>query len=93
MFGCRYLRFSRSTSDNELIARRKIALLEGKKDVDRKTLDSYINPDSDPYHAMLEEIRKEMHFTTLHYHRLDDMIDALDIDPECLCTYCWNGRE
>ena len=42
---------------------------------------------------MMEEIRKEMHFTTLHYNRIDDMIEAVNIDPDCLCTYCWTGKE
>ena len=43
--------------------------------------------------AMLEEIRKELNFSSLHYHRLDDMIEAIGIQPCKLCTYCWNGRE
>ena len=42
---------------------------------------------------MLIRILKEMNFTTLRYHRLDDMIESVGIDPECLCTYCWNGEE
>ena len=93
VFGCKYLSFSRSTSENELIARRKIALLEGTKELSRERLDAYTDPDSDEYHAMMEEIRKEMHFTTLHYNRLDDLKDALEIDSDCLCTYCWDGKE
>jgi amidophosphoribosyltransferase len=52
-----------------------------------------MDPDSEEYAAMLEEIRKELNFSSLHYHRLDDMIEAIGI-PSCkLCTYCWNGRE
>ena len=93
VFGCRYLNFSRSTSEEELIARRKIELLEGTADVPYETLEIYTDPDSDQYHAMMEEIRKEMHFTTLHYHRIDDMIDSLGIDASDICTYCWTGRE
>ena len=42
---------------------------------------------------VMEEIRKEMHFTTLHYNRIDDMIESLKLDPDCLCTYCWTGKE
>ena len=42
---------------------------------------------------MLEEIRKELNFTSLHFHRLDDMLESVEIDPSCLCTYCWNGQE
>ena len=93
IFGCRYLNFSRSTSEKELIARRKIALLEGTADVPYQTLEKYTDPDSDHYHAMLEEIRKEMQFTSLHYNRIDDMLEAVNIDPDSLCTYCWTGRE
>jgi amidophosphoribosyltransferase len=42
---------------------------------------------------MLEEIRKELNFTSLHYHRLDDMVEAIPIEPCKLCTYCWSGKE
>lgn len=93
VYACRFLNFSRSTSEDELIARRKIYELEGTTDVSASVLQTYTDPDSDPYHAMMEEIRKEMHFTTLHYHRLDDMLEALAINPDDLCTYCWDGRE
>jgi amidophosphoribosyltransferase len=93
VFGCKYLNFSRSNSESELITRRKIGELEGTTNPDQAILDEYVDPDSDRYHAMLEKIRSELNFTSLHYHRLDDMIDALDIDPSKLCTYCWNGRE
>ena len=40
-----------------------------------------------------EEIRKELNFTSLHYHRLDDMLDAIGLDSDQLCTYCWSGKE
>ena len=93
VFGCKFLSFSRSTSENELIARRKITLLEGTRQVSPEKLNAYTDPDYEEYHAMMEEIRKEMHFTTLHYNRLDDLKDAVEIDPECLCTYCWDGKE
>ena len=92
VYGCRYLNFSRSNSESELITRRKIGELEGTTNPDQAILDEYVDPDSDRYHAMLEKIRSELNFTSLHYHRLDDMIDALDIDPSKLCTYCWNGN-
>ena len=42
---------------------------------------------------MLEEIRKQLNFTSLRYHRLDDMLESIGIDPDKLCTYCWNGKE
>ena len=93
VFGCKYLNFSRSDSEKELITRRKMEYLEGTSKFSDKMLEKYTDPDSDEYHAMLEEIRKELNFTSLHYHRLDDMIEAVGIEPCKLCTYCWSGRE
>ena len=92
LFGCKYINFSRSTSEMELIARRVIAKEEGEN-VERSILTDYANPDSDRYHKMLDEINKEMGFTSLRYNRLDDMLEAVGIDKENLCTYCWDGRE
>ena len=93
VFGCKYLNFSRSDSEKELITRRKMEELEGTANFTDQTLERYTDPDSDEYHAMLEEIRKELNFTSLHYHRLDDMIGTVGISPCKLCTYCWSGRE
>ena len=93
VFGCKYLNFSRSDSEKELITRRKIEQLEGTPNFTQEMLEKYTDPDSDEYHAMLEEIRKELNFTSLHYHRLDDMIETINIEPCKLCTYCWSGRE
>lgn len=93
VFGCKYLNFSRSSSEKELITRRIIEELEGTSEPDMDILKQYLDPDSDRYHEMLERIRCQLNFTSLHYHRLDDMIEALDIEPCKLCTYCWNGRE
>ena len=92
LFGCKYINFSRSTSEMELIARRVIAKEEGDN-VERSILTDYANPDSDRYHKMLEEINKQMGFTSLRYNRLDDMLEAVGIDKDNLCTYCWDGRE
>ncbi|MBQ9606928.1 MAG: amidophosphoribosyltransferase, partial [Lachnospiraceae bacterium] len=64
MFGCKYINFSRSTSELELIARRVVNKEEGQ-DVERAILDDYANPDSDRYKRMIEEIRKQLGFTTL----------------------------
>ena len=92
LFGCKYLNFSRSTSEMELITRRVILTLEGK-DPDKATLDEYSHPDSEKYRKMVDEICKELHFTSLRYHRLDDMIEAIGLPEDKVCTYCWNGRE
>lgn len=92
LYGCKYLNFSRSTSEMDLITRRVIEKLEGG-DVTDEVLEKYTDPDSEEYAAMLEEIRKELNFTSLRYHRLDDMIESVGLDPCKLCTYCWNGKE
>ena len=91
LYGCKYLNFSRSTSDMDLIARRTIAKFEGE--VAPKNLDRYADPDSPEYARMVEDIRQQLKFTTLKYQRLDDMMAATGVSPCKLCTYCWNGRE
>ena len=92
MFGCPYLNFSRSTSELDLITRRIIRDREGD-DVSREVLNSYTDPDSANYKEMIEEIRKRLGFTTLRYHRLDDLVKSIGISPCKLCTYCWSGRK
>jgi len=92
LFGCKYLNFSRSNSDMDLIARRVIAAKEGD-DVDHSLLLDYANPNSERYEFMLDEIRKQLNFTTLRYHRLDDLIESIGLDPDSVCTFCWSGRE
>lgn len=92
VFGCKYLNFSRSTSEMELITRRVIKELEGGEP-DEKTLKEYTNPDSEKYQKMVDKICEILHFTSLRYHRLDDMIESVGIGADKLCTYCWNGEE
>ena len=89
----KYLNFSRSKSDLELMSRRTIAELEGTEDVDWDILKEYCNPDTERYQKMVDCICQKMNFTSLRYNRLDDMLAAVGIDPENLCTYCWNGEE
>ena len=91
LFGCRYLNFSRSNSDLDLITRRKIQAAEG--DNGPEILEEYCNPKSQRYLRMQQEIGTELKCTTLQYQRLDDMIEAIGL-PSCkLCTYCWNGKK
>ncbi len=92
LYGCKYLNFSRSSSEMDLIARRVIEKLENGHVTD-EILQEYADPESDKYEQMLEEIRRQLNFTTLRYNRLDDMIESTGLDPEKLCTYCWNGKE
>ena len=91
LYGCKYLNFSRSTSEMDLITRRVIRDMEGEgRHVD---LDAYADPESERYQTMVENIGKQLNFTSLRYNRLDDMIDSVGIDRCKLCTYCWHGKE
>ncbi len=91
MFGCKYLNFSRSKSEMDLIARRVLKEMEQEgREIDLK---AYVNPDTVEYKEMVGRIGKQLNFTTLRYHRLDDMIASVGIDREKLCTYCWDGHE
>lgn len=91
VYGCKFINFSRSSSEMDLITRRVIKQLEG--DNAENVLEEYTNPESERYDNMIEEIRKQLNFTSLRYHRLDDMIESVGIDRSKLCTYCWDGRE
>ncbi len=91
LYGCKYLNFSRSTSEMELITRQVIKEME--TDNKYPDLSVYADPESIQYGDMLEKIREKLNFTSLHYNRLDDMMDAVGIDKCKLCTYCWDGRE
>lgn len=91
LYGCKYLNFSRSSSEMDLITRRVIQKREGENA--EAVLQDYADPDSKNYNEMVEEIRKQLNFTTLRFHRLDDMIESIGLEPCKLCTYCWNGKE
>lgn len=92
MYGCKYINFSRSTSDMDLITRRVIRDKEGEN-VSIEVLEEYANPDSEKYHQMIDEIRTKLGFTSLSFNRLDDMVKAIGIEKERLCTYCFDGKE
>ncbi len=92
IFGCKYLNFSRSKSEMELITRVVIREFEGD-DVSEETLLEYADYNSEKYEKMVKRIGEKLNFTSLRYHRLDDMIEAVGIDPDKLCTYCWSGKE
>ena len=93
LYPCKYLNFTRSTSALDLITRRVIANLEGTTDISDDVVQEYVNPDSPKYKAMIEEIRKEMNFDSLQYHRIDDLVESIGLDECKLCTYCFNGKE
>lgn len=99
MFGCKYLNFSRSSSEMDLITRRVIKEMEqcGGQACDMRgdkiDLKAYVDPDTEEYREMVGRMERQLNFTTLRFQRLDDMIDSVGIDRCKLCTYCWDGRE
>jgi amidophosphoribosyltransferase len=90
VFGCKYLNFSRSRSELDLATRTAIRELEGDEN---KNLDKYADPDTPEYAAMIENIRKRLHLTSLKFQKLPDLVDAIGLPKEKLCTYCWDGCE
>lgn len=88
--GCKFLNFSQSRSELDLAARKAINKLE---DTDDKNLEEYSNADSEKYKAMVEKIREGLKLTTLRYQRLEDLVQAIGLPKERLCTYCWDGSE
>ena len=92
VYGCKYLNFSRSKSDMDLITRKVIQKLEGP-DVSDEILQEYTDPSSEKYEIMVEEIRKELNFTSLKFNRLDDLLASIPLEPCKVCTYCFNGKK
>lgn len=92
LYGCKYLNFSRSKSEMELITRQMIRKREGEE-CPQEVLDEYANPCSCKYAQLIEDIRKQQNFTSLRFHRLDDLLESIGIEPCKVCTYCFNGKE
>jgi len=90
VYGCKYLNFSRSRSELDLATRQAIKKLEGDEST---ALDEYSNPNTERYHCMVEYIGKQLNFTSLKYQNLYDMLNAIGLPHEKICTYCWNGKE
>lgn len=95
MYGCKFLNFSRSVSDLELITRRVIRDLEGIEadEISSELLAEYADGSTDKHKAMVDEIRKRLKFDSLRFQDLEDTIEAIGVDKCKLCTYCWDGRE
>lgn len=92
LYGCKYLNFSRSKSEMELIARRMIKKREGEH-CPQEVMDEYASPCSARYAQLVEDLRREQDFTTLRFHRLDDLLESIGIEPCKVCTYCFNGKK
>ena len=93
LYGCKYLNFSRSKSELDLITRRVILRREGSEEAAKEKLHLYANPETPEYKGMVEDICKELNFTSLAFQRIDDMIESVGLDKSKLCTYCWTGKE
>ncbi len=90
VYGCKFLNFSRSKSELDLAARKAIKELEGSEN---EHLDVYARPDTDKYAAMIERIEQSLRLTSLKYQHLDDLVTAIGLPKEKLCTFCWDGAE
>ncbi len=90
MYGCRYLNFSRNTSDNDLIARRVIHELEGPEG--DKHIDEYCDASTERGKALRNAICKKLNFASLEYQSIAGLIEAIGLPEDCVCTYCWNGK-
>ena len=91
MYSCKYLNFSRSNSDMELLARRTVQELEG--DEGQEHLEEYADASTERGQCLLSTICKEMGFDSLGYQSLDGLLEAIGIDRDKICTYCWTGKE
>jgi amidophosphoribosyltransferase len=90
VYSCKFLNFSRSRSELDLAGRKAIHQIEGTGD---KFPDEYTDPDSGKHAAMVERIRERLTLTSLKYQRLPDLVEAIGLPKERLCTYCWDGTE
>ena len=91
MYACKYLNFSRGNSDMDLLARRTIQELEG--DEGQQHLDEYSDSHTERGQCLRKAISEKLGFDSLEYQSLDGLLEAIGIDPEKICTYCWNGKE
>ena len=89
VYGCKFLNFSQSKSEMELATRKAIQEIAPDQGID---LEKYADPDSEEYGAMVDCICRQISLTTLKYQRLDDLVQAIGLPKEKLCTYCWDGK-
>ena len=91
MYGCKYLNFSRSTSDMDLISRQTIVELEGEEGL--KHIEEYADGNTERGKAMRKSICDKFKFASLGFQTIDGVVNAIGLEPCKLCTYCWNGKE
>ena len=90
LYGCKFLNFSRSNSENELIARATILELEGEEGLNH--LDEYMDGSTERGKQMRQAICEKLHFASLEYQTLDVILEAIGLPKDKVCTYCWNGK-
>jgi len=90
MYGCKYLNFTRRTSDMDLIARKVIMELEGESGF--KYLDEYSDATTERGKKLRDAICEKMNFASLEFQTLEGIIEAIGLPEDQLCTYCWNGK-
>ena len=91
MYGCKYLNFSRATSDMELITRQTIVELEGEEGL--KHIEEYADGNTERGKKMRQAICDKFKFASLGFQTIEGVVNAIGIEPCKLCTYCWNGKE
>ena len=91
MYGCKYLNFSRSNNEMELLARRVIVELEGEEGF--KYIDEYSDATTERGKNLRKAICDKFHFASLEFQSLEGIIKSIGIEPCKLCTYCWSGKE
>ena len=91
MYGCKYLNFTRNTGDMELLGRRIIAEFEGDEALEH--IDEYCDTNTERGKRFRKAICEKLHFDSLEFQSLEGLVRAIGIEPERLCTYCWNGKE
>ncbi len=92
VYGCKFLNFSTSRSELDLAARRAIEKLSGQE-ATKETLSKYTTYGSPEYDAMVEEIRMQLNLSSLKFQKLEKLLEAIGIDPDKICTYCWTGKD
>ena len=90
-YGCKYLNFSRSRSEMELLVRRMVKELEGEEGIEH--LDEYTDASTERGKRLLQAICEKFGFSSLGYQSIEGLLKAIGIDREKICTYCWTGKE
>lgn len=91
MYGCKFLNFSRSNSEDELLARKVVQELEGEQG--KKYLDEYTDAKTERGQCLLKRICEKFGFDSLGYQSLEGVLESIGIDKDKVCTYCWTGKE